>query len=77
MGSLRPILLSNSEIAERYRRGTPISELCLRAKTDHKTIVAILLCQGVHLRSRSEQQLLAAEDKRQRKARIRAKLGLA
>ena len=77
MGSLRPVLLSNSEIAERYVRGCSISELMRRTKASHGTIVAILQVQGVPLRSKSQQQMLAAEDRRQRKARVRQRMGLA
>ena len=74
MGTLRPILMSNSEIAQRYLAGTPISELALRCKTSFPIIKAILQCQGVPLRSRSEQLLLSAEDRRNRIHRKRIRL---
>jgi hypothetical protein len=74
MGTLRPVLMSNGEIAQRYLAGTPIGEIALRCSTSHAIIRAILVVQGVPIRSPAEVRQLASADRRARIERRRRAL---
>lgn len=74
MGSLRPVLLSNGEIAERYRAGVPLITLAMTAKTSPDIIKRILTVQGVTLRSPTEARRLAVADQRARRESRRRRL---
>jgi hypothetical protein len=79
---MRRPLMSNGMIAERYKAGVTIGELAVRCRCPSVTIQRILEIQGVSRRSPAEMERLRREDRgwsdlrQQRRARIRAGLGL-
>ena len=73
---VRRPLMSNAMIAERYCAGVTIGELASLCRCTPNMIRRILDLQGASLRSYAVSDRLRREDALQRRARIRAGLGL-
>ena len=75
MGSLRPVLFSNSELAAMYQAGMTLTELSIRAKTSTAIVRACLLEMGTPMRSVAEVMALRRQTRDERRARIARRMG--